>query len=277
VLASPPLMEWITVFVHIPKTAGTSVRLLFESNHKRQQLLRVYPIPNNRPWSVTREELVAMPAEELADVEVVFGHLPFGIHRRLPRPCRYVTVIRHPVDRVVSHYYHHVRRVAQGRPADVPIDKAVAAGLSLAAFARGEIPNFNAKSPRAAPPSRNLMTRLLSSSFPTGAGGPDDPVLLEQAKRNLAEHFLLIGVTEHLPGFVKLLGRELGWSDSGNLQRANTNPNRPTVESLDPETVEVIRQHNQLDLALYEHVVEITKEGTKLAPGVGGRRRFGSR
>lgn len=262
-------MDWTTVFLHIPKTAGTSVRILFEHNCPRRRLLRVYPehLPN---WSITQAELASLPAAQLAGIEVVFGHFPFGIHRHLPRPGRYVTVLRDPVERVVSHYYHHVRRVAAGRAADVPIDRAVADGLTLASFARGEIPGFDTA--RAVPPSRNLMTRLLSDHYPRGSGGPDDPGLLEEAERNLAQHFLLVGLTENLPGFLKLLCRQLRWQEPGEISRALANPGRPAVDSLDPEIVQIIREHNRLDLALYEHAVEITAGGSQLAPGHGARR-----
>ena len=37
------------------------------------------------------------------------GHVPYGLFRRhLPEDTRYMTFLREPVDRVLSHYYRHI-------------------------------------------------------------------------------------------------------------------------------------------------------------------------
>jgi hypothetical protein len=50
------------------------------------------------------ESLIA--ALLVPDVRAVVGHFPFGIHEFIDGPYRYVTILRHPLDRIVSLYYH---------------------------------------------------------------------------------------------------------------------------------------------------------------------------
>ena len=259
-------MEPTTVFLHIPKTGGTSLRSLFE-DHYGDRLLRVYrsgPEPRVHP-----DDVPGLPEEQRA-VDAVFGHFAFGIHTDLPRPVRYVTVLRDPVMRVVSHYYLYVRRLAKGIAAGTRLEKAIAAGdVSLADFARGDLPRRGERA--GPPPSQNLMTRFVSGNYPHCPAAPDDPALLEQAQQNVRELFLAVGLTESLPRFVSLLGRELGWKNIPDLERKNVNPKRPDREALDAGTLAAIREHNTLDLALYDFITEITNGGTRLAPGVGVR------
>ena len=38
-------------------------------------------------------------------IRYLSGHVPFGVHRVFDRPARYITVLRNPVERVVSSFY----------------------------------------------------------------------------------------------------------------------------------------------------------------------------
>ena len=260
-------MEPTTVFLHIPKTGGTSLRSLFE-DHYGDRMLRVYR--SDLDPRVHPDDVPGL-SEEQRSADVVFGHFAFGIHTALPRPARYVTVLRDPVMRVVSHYYLYVRRLAKGDLSVTGLERAIAAGeVTLADFARGDLPRRRKRA--GPPPSQNLMTRFVSGNYPRCPVPPDDPALLEQAKQNVREHFLAVGLTERLPRFVSLLGKELGWKQAPDLERRNVNPRRPDRDTLDEETIAAIREHNALDLALYDFVAEISDDGKRLAPGVGRRR-----
>jgi hypothetical protein len=105
-------------FVHIPKCAGSSFRLvlkrwfgstaLFLDTHDESELRRAV-------------ETSAVPPRAIA------GHIPFGLHGALAlRPC-YVSLVRHPLDRFVS-LYQHARRTP-GHPLH-----AAASRLDLEAF-----------------------------------------------------------------------------------------------------------------------------------------------
>ena len=58
------------------------------------------------------------------------GHMGFGLHDYLPQGASYITMLRDPIDRIVSHYYYVLQN--QGHY----LHKEVAGkGLSLEQFA----------------------------------------------------------------------------------------------------------------------------------------------
>jgi len=44
---------------------------------------------------------------------VISGHLYFGIHREIPRPTAYFTMLRDRVDRILSNYYYVLHTVTR--------------------------------------------------------------------------------------------------------------------------------------------------------------------
>ena len=62
-----------------------------------------------------------LPESKTDRVQVIMGHLWYGAHALLPRPATYLTVLRDPIDRIISHYYfvqrderHYLHQVVQG-------------------------------------------------------------------------------------------------------------------------------------------------------------------
>ena len=126
-------------FLHIPKTAGTSLRELLSCRFAPADILALLR-------SDGREER----AQQLADVAqypFVHGHVPYALVDRFPRRPFVVTLLRDPLDRAVSAFYD-MRRQARtlaltdaglGRPARAR-DYAAAARMSLAEFVRDAQP-----------------------------------------------------------------------------------------------------------------------------------------
>src|SRR5881628_2608535 len=102
----------VDVFLHIPKTAGVSVRWALRRQYRETGYLHLaLPDPSEVSPSPIADTISLEGAKRrLADSRsepfgVVFGHMPFGIHEALTRPVRYFTMVRNPVERVVSQYY----------------------------------------------------------------------------------------------------------------------------------------------------------------------------
>jgi hypothetical protein len=142
-----------------------------------------------------------------------------------------MTVIRNPVDRVVSSY-----RFLHDHPDDPMYAEVVGGKMTLASFVTSD----------SAKGINDWQTRCL-------AGVPWDasewgPEILDQAKRNIEQRFALIGLTERFPETVALLGRLFGWRD---LHYATLNTSSSTASCTDKDR-RLILERNQLDQKLYE-------------------------
>src|SRR5687767_8851292 len=106
---APPGPE-IVIFHHVPKTAGTSLRRVLEANYRRGELLTTY-------WGgAGRHELPPLDAADYRRwywaldsgqrerMRCVAAHNANCLIRVLDRPFRAFSLLRNPIDRVISLY-----------------------------------------------------------------------------------------------------------------------------------------------------------------------------
>jgi hypothetical protein len=230
----------LLALVHVPKTAGTTLTTLMRHHYRGGRFLTSGNI-------FSRFEQVEAKLREIqgkAHVHAVAGHFTFGLAEQALPGARCLTILRHPIERTLSHYYFLVQprpgRTRAAGPAIVPPWLPLPpAGLSLeeALAERSYIPD-------------NLQTRMLC-----GLVSPYDPLppdALEQARANLRERFAFAGTTERFDEFLALLNLELGWPTVAyNRYRVHTA--RPRRESLPADDVRVLEERNALDLELYAY------------------------
>ena len=218
------------VFIHIPKTAGTSFRRLLDRQYPGPSLLPLY-----EPYPYTPEVLARLK-RQAQQATACIGHVPFGIDRQLGIDARYVTFLRDPVERVVS-YYRHNQRHANAR-----FHQQIKEGMTLADLVRSGI---DAE-------CHNNMTRMIS-----GIGDNrrlTDRAVLDQAIENIEQRFLFVGLTQHFDQSVDQLGSRLGWRRPGLVKPTlNRAPDLQPLQ-LDKETLELVLEYNDLDKALYQYV-----------------------
>ena len=87
------------LFMHIPKTAGTTLRAVVERQYRPTTLFSLYP-GHEAQLDALRVRVSDRPPA------AVMGHFRFGLHAAFPAGGRYVTFLRDPVDQVISHYNH---------------------------------------------------------------------------------------------------------------------------------------------------------------------------
>src|SRR5438477_7017615 len=89
------------IFLHVPKTAGTTLNRLIEWEYPLFQMYSVDPVFFR--WSAAR--LRKLSKERLRKIRVFKGHMLFGLHEVLPQSATYITVLRDPIERTLSAYY----------------------------------------------------------------------------------------------------------------------------------------------------------------------------
>ena len=218
------------IFIHIPKAAGTSIRVALKQSPASD---RVVPIYNNRigvPLEDAREQ-------DLRD-KIIYGHVGFGIHKNLGIPPVYATVIRHPVDRIVSLYGHFARNP------ETRVGQDIASGLSL----------HEILSDRVFGQFHDHMTRMVSGMTTAKGIGVN---ALDRAKENLGRHFRFVCVLDRLDANLAAL-RGLFGIPTLAIGKQNVSDG-PRLE-IDDDLRSLILRSNELDTELFEYVRRTTEE-----------------
>jgi hypothetical protein len=91
------------IFLNIPKAGGTTLRRIIEKQFPRATCFRIY-----QDTKGPLEKFKSLSPLQKRRLRCVSGHMPFGIHRELPQPCCYITMLLHPVSRVIAQYYYMI-------------------------------------------------------------------------------------------------------------------------------------------------------------------------
>jgi hypothetical protein len=218
------------IFLHIPKTAGTTLNRIFQQQYKPQQL---------HTWG-PRESIEAyqqLPIEEKEAIRLISGHTAYGIHELVPGTSTYITFLRDPVQRVVS-FYHFVKNNDQHYLYNHVVDEF----KGIKPFVSSGI----------TPMVDNGQTRFISGAWPKPGFGELTSHHFEQAKANLDQSFTVVGLTEQFDKTLLLLQDAFNWQNI-NYVRQNVTKTKPQERSLTPEERETILALNQWDIPLYEY------------------------
>jgi len=117
-------------FVHIPKTAGTSLRLALEDALGKDFIS--YDYGPESPVTDVDIKRLGYPVADMFRLErvlarkhcrLVAGHVHAARYMPMMSVLRTFTFIRNPVDQLISHYEHHVRNYGYNEPLSAFIKK----------------------------------------------------------------------------------------------------------------------------------------------------------
>jgi len=94
------------IFLHIPKTAGTTLNRIIEWQYSPFEIFTMDPYRIR----ATPERLKRLPERRRRRLRMVRGHMLYGVHDYLPQGASYFTMLRDPVARAISTYYFILRR-----------------------------------------------------------------------------------------------------------------------------------------------------------------------
>lgn len=211
--------------MHVPKTAGTSLRKLFAHEAGPNGIAYVYLAPFGDDLHLS--DLYGWPSHRVDALKVIFGHYPFGIDRELGRPGIYLTCLRETASRLASCYFQHVRGGFVGES-------------SLLDYIENWKPlDFD-----------NYTVRLLSGvghDVPFGMLTMDH---LRQAQHNLVNGFDAFGLFEELQRSVGLFCEKTGMAPV-ELARENAAAPDQIAEQLSADELSTVVRRNNFDDELY--------------------------
>lgn len=232
------------VFVHIPKTAGTTLACILyrHYSHDRIFFFGCWPEIGEGLRQYRR-----LPPSAKTRYRVFLGHQPFGLHEYVPKPVKYMTLLRDPVERVISHYYHRYRKKHPNDPQSIyqPL-------VSLEDYVVSE------------PFWHNWQCKFLHGPADVFATNGSCPKTIDTVKRNIEEHSVMVGLTERFDESLVLFKMALGWG-APCYTRMNIGNGRPRKQDLSGNVVKAIEQANELDMELYRFAEKRFEEQIGLA------------
>jgi hypothetical protein len=220
------------IFLHIPKTAGTTLHDIIHRQFRPEEMFSLYNIRKSAKFT-------SLPEEQRNAVKMLKGHLPYGIHSAFTKgETEYFTILREPVDRVISNYFHCT--VEKMHPFYTEFHEKKYTIKQL--VESGRIPNMN-----------NCMVRFFSGEFDR-AYDQCDEAMLEKALQHL-DGFALVGLNESFDIFLLRLMERYRFRNP-YYRRRRVSSTRMAVKDLDKETAETIRYYNRLDIELYRIMKE---------------------
>jgi Wzt C-terminal domain/Sulfotransferase family len=224
-----------TVFNHLPKTGGTSIRRALAAAIGTS--MDVFDPTASHP---SHRSLVAHAGEQ----RFIASHLWFYPGERLISGWYYATILRDPLGRFLSQYYfnrQHRNQVLDGSVDDRLIMAAV--NKDLSDFLADPDPYIQRN-------HKNWQARYFAARVRDAPDVLDEDQLLAAAIESL-EDYDLVGVYGDLQGFFDVYCRDLGVA-GGALPRLNVTVRQGADPALSPTLRENILANNRVDMALYE-------------------------
>jgi hypothetical protein len=214
------------IFLHVPKTAGTTLNRLIEWEYPIAQMYSVDPVLFE--WSA--KHLWNLPKQRLAKTRMFKGHMLFGLHEVLPQPSTYITVLRNPVERVLSAYYY--MRTYKLHPFYWRLRKE-----------KWSLEEYVERTRR-----DNVQCKIIAGAE---YHGPCTKEIMETAKQNLNRHFSVVGLSERFEESLALMKLRFGWQ-LRSYSTFNVTRSRPKKGDLSQSTLDLILQRNSFDVELYQ-------------------------
>jgi hypothetical protein len=215
------------VFIHIPKTAGTSLRKLIQENYQADEIFYIYTKKDNY---TTLGDLKNLTKTEKQRFKVFIGHVHFDKSLFDGINPLYVTFLRDPVARVIS-YYNHIM-------------------ANRDAWINNKISLLKYIETSGDPQLSNQQTKIISGI----TSGAVTEKHLEHAIENIENRELdFIGLTEKYEEAIDQIAHKYGWFHK-EIYKENVTGHNYGAEYYSDQELEKIIEINRLDYQLYEYV-----------------------
>ena len=230
-------------FLHIPRTAGTTLNSILEGHFAPEEILKFYEQADYRKHRYHTSEI-------FDSIRLVMGHILLGginPPSLFGVPVRVLTFLREPVARLASEYEFQ-RSWKQNHLYSFLNEN----GISFGEYIRSTEKFLYYR-------GKNFMTRCISHQ--SDMEGPYPEKALAIAKENLEKHFVFFGIQERFAESLLMLGDLLGISnllhDKRNVLKEDSRM------ALSAEDLATAREFNRADIELYEFACGLFEERVK--------------
>ncbi|AFM43250.1 Sulfotransferase family [Desulfosporosinus acidiphilus SJ4] len=225
-------------FLHIPKTAGTSLFTFFRNILGEEQVYQV------RDVNIGKQR-----AEAIRSFAMVGGHLTYDQMQTYFEQERYrLTFLRQPLERFLSMYYFYRQTEEVQRDLSVKMAKS----MDLATYINWLLDSEEYKH------LRNVQTWYLTGGLTTKRS-TSLAERLDLAKENLTS-LDFVGITEDMSDSLDFLSLDCCWPLVERIPRNNVTASRPKIEEIDGQLVQRIQEISSLDMELYSYGLKLYKQ-----------------
>jgi hypothetical protein len=227
------------IFLHIPKTAGTSFARIIENNYSKSEfyLATAGNVESRQYIMNSLNSFLKLPKREQDKIKIIKGHFPYGLHEKMNwSDYKYVSFIRNPVERLFSEYYY-----IKDNPTH-PLSQ-LCNEISFEEYALSDDYHL-----------QNQQIRMLAgfdALFET-----DMHRVYELAIKNVSSENFILGLTERFSDSLSMIGKALGWKNVEE-QFVRYPSKKPSKMAIDREVLSEIEMKNYWDIKFYEHISKL--------------------
>jgi len=222
------------IFLHIPKTAGTTFNSILSWLYLGQPSYWIAPA------DLHARDFKALSPESRSGLRLVRGHMYFGLHEYLPQPATYITFLRDPIPRVLSYYANALMEADYHKESKHWFLEAVRS-MSFEEFIDcgkdKEIEN-------------GQVRRISGIGFRASPCTKED---LELAKSNLDTFFSVVGLAHRFDESLALMRRHFNWTRIFAYQREKVSVKPIRQGEISPGVLARLREMNALDEELFAY------------------------
>ena len=226
------------LFDHLPKCGGSSINVYLEENFLRRNIYSL----NVRDLNKSIEVFKSYNAKKRFSYRLIKGHLAHTLIEFAHPNTIKATVLREPVDRLVSHYYY-----VKNNPTHYLYAKVQKSNMTLESYIKSGISEEL---------SNWYITHFSGLTLKEVNQKPNKAI--DIALNTVLNTYDVIGFLDDLNSFTDRLYHKADLRTKYKGNRVNITKVRPKIESISKDSIEVIEKYNTPDIIFYKKLKSLT-------------------
>lgn len=228
------------IFVHVPKTAGTTFLNILKKNYKGKNIFTVDGLKIKESLEIFN----SLSITEKNNFDLIQGHFTLDLHKQIPdKKFDYVCFLRDPIDLFISTYYY-IRRTKEHNYYE-EVNK----------MSFEEYIDFRRNNNQDNMQTRHLSGSATDMSYNDINYDQEGEKYFQIAKENISIMINHVLITEKFDESLIYLKEKAGFNYI-NYTRSNVTKDRPKSDSFTKDILKKVAELNHYDILLYNIALE---------------------